>query len=398
MRKKGLFLLCLIVGYILMILTGCIDLNMGSQGAVRGKVLGENGPLLGVRVEVGDRVVYTNDAGEFLLEKIPSGAQYIFFSNDGYAGTFIKVIVVKGEEIQIPSDGTVTLLTASETNQYEYLVSLYQVGFYEKSLSESEKFLNQYASSNSIPNVIFIQGASYYYLGNYSSSISSLTNLITVYPTHEFADDGLYLLARSYGQGLNQWSEAISNYQKLIQNYPQSEFVGVSYYEMGDCYYILNSYSNASVAYDQARNYGGEVEKKAIYGLAHCYYKLELFLKAASLFAEYIQKYPNDEFADDAQYFEGAAWYRREEYSQALIAFDKSITQYPYGTWYNGILIAPASMFNKGLCLEKLGNYLEAYQLYLDIIRKYPGAKWADGTSLINSAKFSINLLNDTVF
>jgi len=54
-------------------------------------------------------------------------------------------------------------------------------------------------------------------------------------------------------------------------------------------------------------------------------------------------------------------------------------------------------MFNKGLCLEKLGRYIEAYQLYLDIIRKYPGAKWADGTSLINSAKYRIELLKNTV-
>jgi len=54
-------------------------------------------------------------------------------------------------------------------------------------------------------------------------------------------------------------------------------------------------------------------------------------------------------------------------------------------------------MFNKGLCLERLGRYLEAYQVYLDIIRKYPGAKWSDGTSLISNTQFRINLLKDTV-
>ncbi|MEI6157752.1 MAG: tetratricopeptide repeat protein, partial [Atribacterota bacterium] len=74
-----------------------------------------------------------------------------------------------------------------------------------------------------------------------------------------------------------------------------------------------------------------------------------------------------------------------------------SISYYPNGTWYNGILIVPASMFNKGLCLEKLGRSLEAYETYNDIIRKYPGAQWADGTSLINSAQFRIDLLKDTV-
>jgi len=397
MKIRPSFLLCLLGVLVLVVLTGCMGLSVGNQGMVRGRALGETGPLLGVRVEAGDRVVYTDVTGGFLLENVPSGNQYIFFSFSGYTGAFIKVTVEKGNEVTIPPDGNITLNPESEANRYEYLASLYQFGFYEPSLAESSEFLTQYPGSALVSGALFIQGASSYYLGDYPTAIPLLTDLTTRYPGSDFADDGQYLLAKSLGQGLNRWLEAIGEYQKLIQNYPQSEFVGIAYYEIGDCYYILESYSNASVAYDQARAYGGEIEKKATYGLAHCYYKLELFYKSASSFAEYVQKYPNDQFADDAQYFEGASWYRQEDYSQALTAFEKSISQYPGGTWYNGILIAPASMFNQGLCLEKLGRSLEAYQNYLDIVRKYPGAKWADGTSLINSAQFRINLLKDTV-
>jgi tetratricopeptide (TPR) repeat protein len=374
-----------------------MSMNVGEKGTVRGRVFGDNGPLQGVRVETGDQVAYTNDAGDFLLENISSGTQYIFFSCEGYAGTLVKVNVIKGNEVSISPDGSVTLFLSSDSNDYEYLVSLYQLSFYERSFLESEEYLIKFTGSNLIPNVLFIKGASAYYLGDYQISISILKDMVQIYPDNEFADDGQYLLARCLGQGLSQWWDAINEYKNLIQNYPQSEFVGVAYYEMGDCYYILESYSNASIAYDQARIFGGEIEKKSIYGLAHCYYKLELFYRSASLFAEYVQKYPNDEFADDAQYFEGASWYRRDDYQQALEAFDKSINQYPAGTWYNGILIAPASMFNKGLCLERLGRYSDAYQVYLDIIRKYPGAKWADGTSLIENAQYRIELLKDTV-
>jgi TolA-binding protein len=398
MKKRQALLLCFSTVVLLVIIySGCIGTNINQRGIVRGRVIEENGPLEGVRVEEGESVVFTDSSGTFLLENVPSGNQYLFFSLPGYTGAFVKVVVEKGTEVSIPPDGTISLLPESEESLYEYLASLYQYGFYERSLAEAEKFLAKYPGSPLVSNVIFMQGASYYYLGDYSSSINILSDLVNRYPSSDFADDGQYLLAKGLGQGLSRWSDAIQAYQKLIYNYPQSELVGIAYYETGDCYYILESYSNASVAYDQARSYGGEVEKKAIYGLAHCYYKLELYYKAASLFAEYIQKYPNDEFADDSQYFEGASWYRRENYSEALTAFDKSITNYPDGTWYNGILIAPASMFNKGLCLEKLGRYLEAYQTYLEIIRKYPGAKWADGTSLIYSAQFRINLLKDTV-
>ncbi len=397
MKKNYPFLLSVLSALFLVVLAGCMSMNVGEKGTVRGRVFGVNGPLQGVRVETGDQVAYTNDAGDFLLENISSGTQYIFFSCEGYAGTLVKVNVIKGNEVSISPDGSVTLFLSSDSNDYEYLVSLYQLSFYERSFLESEEYLIKFTGSNLIPNVLFIKGASAYYLGDYQISISILKDMVQIYPDNEFADDGQYLLARCLGQGLSQWWDAINEYKNLIQNYPQSEFVGVAYYEMGDCYYILESYSNASTAYDQARIFGGEIEKKSIYGLAHCYYKLELFYRSASLFAEYVQKYPNDEFADDAQYFEGASWYRRDDYQQALEAFDKSINQYPAGTWYNGILIAPASMFNKGLCLERLGRYSDAYQVYLDIIRKYPGAKWADGTSLIENAQYRIELLKDTV-
>jgi len=397
MKKSYPFLLGVASFLFLAVLSGCMSLNIGEKGAVRGRVEGENGPLQGVRVESGDRIVFTNETGDFLLENISSGVQYIFFSCEGYTSSLVKVTVVKGNEVLISPDGIITLSLSSDSNDYEYLVLLYELGFYEKSFLEAEEYQKKYIGSNLIPNVSFIKGASAYYLGDYQSAISILNDMVKSYPNNEFADDGQYLLARCRGQGLNQWWDAINEYKSLIQNFPQSEFVGVAYYEMGDCYYILESYSNASFAYEQARAFGGEVEKKSIYGLAHCFYKLELFYKAASLFAEYVQKYPNDEFADDAQYFEGESWYRRDDYQLALEAFDKSIVRYPNGTWYNGILIAPASMFNKGLCLEKLGHYIEAYQLYLDIIRKYPGAKWADGTSLINSTKYRIELLKNTV-
>ena len=352
-------------------------MNIGDKGAIRGRVFGDNGPLQGVRVEAGDQVAFTNGAGDFLLENVSSGAQYVFFSFEGYTGALVKVTVVKGNEVPISSDGSVTLSLSSDNNDYEYLVSIYQLGFYEKSFLDSEKYIKN-LSSNLIPNVLFIKGASALFR-DYQTSLSILKDMVKSYPDNEFADDGQYLLARCLGQGLNQWWDSINEYKNLIQNYPQSEFVGVAYYEMGDCYYILESYSNASVAYDQARVFGGEIEKKSIYGLAHCFYKLELFYKAASLFAEYVQKYPNDEFADEAQYFEGASWYRRDDYQQAL-TFDKSMSV-STGTWYNGILMAPASMFNKGLCLEKLGAIRRLIKSIWTLF-KIPGANGPDGTSL----------------
>jgi len=80
MKKSYPFLLGVASFLFLAVLSGCMSLNIGEKGAVRGRVEGENGPLQGVRVESGDRIVFTNETGAFLLENISSGVQYIFFS------------------------------------------------------------------------------------------------------------------------------------------------------------------------------------------------------------------------------------------------------------------------------------------------------------------------------
>jgi len=137
MKKNYPFLLSVLSALFLVVLAGCMSMNVGEKGTVRGRVFGDNGPLQGVRVETGDQVAYTNDAGDFLLENISSGTQYIFFSCEGYAGTLVKVNVIKGNEVSISPDGSVTLSLSSDSNDYEYLVSLYQLSFYERSFLES---------------------------------------------------------------------------------------------------------------------------------------------------------------------------------------------------------------------------------------------------------------------
>jgi tetratricopeptide (TPR) repeat protein len=234
MKKSQPFLLSILSVLIFVVITGCMSMNIGDKGAIRGRVFGDNGPLQGVRVEAGDQVAFTNDAGDFLLENVSSGAQYVFFSFEGYTGALVKVTVVKGNEVPISSDGSVTLSLSSDNNDYEYLVSIYQLGFYEKSFLDSEKYIKEFTGSNLIPNVLFIKGASAYYLGDYQTSLSILKDMVKSYPDNEFADDGQYLLARCLGQGLNQWWDSINEYKNLIQNYPQSEFVGVAYYELAD--------------------------------------------------------------------------------------------------------------------------------------------------------------------
>ncbi|MBC7217049.1 MAG: tetratricopeptide repeat protein [Candidatus Caldatribacterium sp.] len=373
---------------------GCF--GTGGRGNLTGEVWDVRGPVSGVLVEGGGKSTLTDSDGRFLLEDLPSGKHYIFFSHPEYTGVVVQAEVVEKETRSINAEGRVVLPERTEENLKEYLFTLYGLGFYERVIQEAEDFLLSYPQSSYYASVAFLKGASLFFLKKYQEAIPVLGEVVQ-FPNEPFADDAQYLLAKSFGEGLRDYARAILEYQKLIDAYPESEFVGNAWYEMGDCYYILGAFRDALSAYEKAQEFGGEVAQKALYSMAHCLYRMEFYNRAAAKFLEYVAQYPNTDLSDDAQYFAGAAFYKAQRFAEALQAFEDCVRLYPNGQWYNGILIAPAALFHKGLCLEKLGRYVEAYNTYLEIIRKYPGAKWADGSSLIKNVQFRIDWLRQYV-
>jgi TolA-binding protein len=379
----------------LVLLAGC--LRGGGRGNLTGEVWDAQGPVSGVLVEGGGKSVLTGSDGRFLLEDLPAGRQYVFFSHASYTGAVVAADVADGETKSINPEGRVVLAERNEDNLKEYLFTLYELGFYERVVRGSEDFLLSYPQSPLAPSILFLQGASFFYLGEYRKAVTVLGAMVAGAPQDPFADDAQYLLARCYSEGLRDFSQAVGEYRKLVERYPESEFVGQALYEMGDCYYILGAFRDALASYEEAMAFGGEVARKALYSSAHCLYRMEFYNRAAARFLEYVAQYPATDLSDDAQYFAGASLYKASRFAEALQAFEDCVRLYPEGKWYNGILIAPAALFHKGLCLEKLGRYLEAYNTYLDIIRRYPGAKWADGSSLIQNVQFRIDWLRKYV-
>jgi len=88
--------------------------------------------------------------------------------------------------------------------------------------------------------------------------------------------------------------------------------------------------------------------------------------KAVSALRAFIQKYPRHDFADNAQYWLGEAFYATKQYPQALVEFRAVIETYPRGNK------VPDALLKVGYCYSALGQADKARAVLEQVVNLYP--------------------------
>jgi tol-pal system protein YbgF len=82
-------------------------------------------------------------------------------------------------------------------------------------------------------------------------------------------------------------------------------------------------------------------------------------------FEEFLRRYPNHEYADNAQYWIGECYYSQNEYEQAILEFSRVLERYPRESK------APDALVKIGLCYEKLGDPGKARVFWKRVVSEY---------------------------
>jgi tol-pal system protein YbgF len=98
-------------------------------------------------------------------------------------------------------------------------------------------------------------------------------------------------------------------------------------------------------------------------------YKVGKYDLAIQEFADYLKYFPKLEFAPNAQFYLGDTYYRKNDYENALAAFDAVLEQYSENSK------TPDAQYKKGLSLLKLGKRDAAAREFRDVYAKYPGTE-----------------------
>ena len=83
-------------------------------------------------------------------------------------------------------------------------------------------------------------------------------------------------------------------------------------------------------------------------------------------FKEFLKKYPESDYSDNAQYWIGEGHYALREFDQAILEFDAVRRKYPKGDK------VPASLLKLAFAFAELGDRLDARLILQELIDRYP--------------------------
>ena len=89
--------------------------------------------------------------------------------------------------------------------------------------------------------------------------------------------------------------------------------------------------------------------------------------EAINAFRDYRAAWPKGQFSDNAQYWLGEGYHAVRNFAQALIEYERLITEFP-----NSQKITHA-LLKSGYCLQELGRTDEARARLADLAKRYPG-------------------------
>jgi tol-pal system protein YbgF len=120
-------------------------------------------------------------------------------------------------------------------------------------------------------------------------------------------------------------------------------------------------------------------KKEAFYKLAHGLIEAGQTRAARILFDEFLEKWPKDDYSDNALYWIGESFYAEKNYRKAALTFQRVRKDFKRGDK------APDSLLKLGYCFYAMEMYREALPFLKEFVQSYPRKK-----SLVKKAKEKI--------
>jgi TolA-binding protein len=136
---------------------------------------------------------------------------------------------------------------------YNASLSFYKISAVDRALTTSRLLIDQYPSSELVPNVNIDTAQAYEGLANYEQAAEFYERFFRKFPADKRAATSLYN-AIALNRGLKKYAKAIELSQTFIRFYPKHEFVSSLYYDMAGLLEKEKNYRGAITALHDYQN------------------------------------------------------------------------------------------------------------------------------------------------
>jgi TolA-binding protein len=291
--------------------------------------------------------------------------------------------------------------------EFEYLVnhfrysnfrdeSLYKLGLiyfgfaeYEKSRERFKTLLEEYPSNDLHGNSLYWIGESYSKENKLDDAITYLKDAIANKQNNKFVDYAIFKLASIYEE-TGDYKNAVKYYDNLLSYYNDSPLAGTAHIRIGVCYFKLKEYDSSVLELNNPvlKELPDSVYSESLYLLANSNYRLKDYADAQKAYMEIIDRYPDAAQIRYTKY--GLAWtyFQQKKYNEAYKVFNNLS-----GTEDS---ISVKSFYWKAESKRYAGQELEAFKLYQEFLKKFPGSdlmrgvEYQLGVLYFNAKKFDL--------
>ena len=226
----------------------------------------------------------------------------------------------------------------------------YSLREFEQAQVLFQQLLADYPDMHELPDILFGLAESFYQQGQYEEAIVYYQRLLGEFPDEPSADDSQYNMAWCLIE-LNRQEQAMQAFRTLLERYPQSEFAASVHFTFGDYAYNRGDYREAMQSYllVQERFPTAEVASQVP--------RLVAELKEAIAYERYEQGLALMDSAEVTK--------EPQHYQQAVAIFQDVIDNYP------GTESEIGALSNMGVCLEGLGKWRQAVEVYDRVIQLF---------------------------
>ncbi len=170
-----------------------------------------------------------------------------------------------------------------------------------------------------------------------------------------------------------KFEEAIKLYNEVISRYGTTEWAEKALVEVGQAYMGLKKADKACRTFERflSKHKDSDLSCEVALILGKIYKDKGTYDKAKIFFGEILKENYTGKHLAEAQFCLGEIYAATEQYEEALMNFLRVVV-----VFYKEKKIVEDAMFKSGCCYEKLEDFINAREIYEELLNKYPKGKY----------------------